>query len=222
MAVLVKAGGFSLPPRSWLTWELLGQQPHKANPGGFSETMGIDFHPNTRATGGACQPRRRRVGGAAVKVPGGGLPPGGPRDGNPRFLNVMPDCLAQEGELLGLRPRRGEDSTSPPIVAFRRHAPPRLRAGRRRDGGRGRGTGPTVPPGGLGGRPRRVRWRRAGRPGNAGGSGGVALRPGRDSLTARPSPGEALPFPGWFTAKRSGKGRQASRPPTCRRLCWSM
>jgi hypothetical protein len=40
-------------------------------------------------------------------------------DGDPRFLKVIADCVAEEAALLGLLVRPGERSTAPPIVAFK-------------------------------------------------------------------------------------------------------
>jgi hypothetical protein len=45
------------------------------------------------------------------------------REGNPRFLAVLIDTLDREAELMGLKPRAGELSTSVPVVAFRVHRP---------------------------------------------------------------------------------------------------
>jgi hypothetical protein len=41
------------------------------------------------------------------------------RDGDPRFLQVVLNAVAEEAEILGIVARPGEQSTSPPIVAFK-------------------------------------------------------------------------------------------------------
>jgi hypothetical protein len=45
------------------------------------------------------------------------------RDGESRWLSVITQTLAQEADLLGLSPQRGEPSTAPMVVSFRLHQP---------------------------------------------------------------------------------------------------
>jgi hypothetical protein len=45
------------------------------------------------------------------------------RDGNPRFLALVLDCISDEAELLGLKVAPGERPAPPPIVQFVVHRP---------------------------------------------------------------------------------------------------